>query len=76
VVTQDSVELFIQKSQIEAAALQYLGSTVNIRPYDTFFGYLTQLPDQLRLDEGSVRGLSVSPYPHIICDTFHMYRRY
>jgi hypothetical protein len=56
VVTPDSVELFIQKSQMDDAALQYLGNTINIRPYDTFFSYLKQLPSQLKLDEASVRG--------------------
>jgi len=53
VVTSNSVELFLHKSQIDDAALQYLGNTVNIRPYDAFFSYLKQLPSQLKLDEGS-----------------------
>lgn len=53
VVTLDSVELFIQKSQLDDAALQYLRETINIRPYDTFFSYLKQLPGHLKLDGAS-----------------------
>lgn len=51
------MELFIQKSQLDDAALQYLRETINIRPYDTFFSYLKQLPGHLKLDGASVCGL-------------------
>ena len=75
VVTLDSVELFIQKSQMNDAALQYLGDTVNLRPYDTFLSYLEKLPSQLKLDEGSVRGST--SLPSYRCDSVSSsYRKY
>ena len=65
VVTPDSVELFIQKSQLGDAALEYLGTTANIHPYDTFFDWLKQLPSKLKLDEESVRDFRSPPWPPI-----------
>lgn len=59
---------------MDDAALQYLGNTVNIWPYDTFFGYLKQLPSQLKLDEGSVRGSS--SLHHTVMTRIVFYRKY
>ncbi|KAG6866506.1 hypothetical protein C0991_003050 [Blastosporella zonata] len=51
VVTLDSVNLFVEKAQLSQDSLKYLGDDINIRPYDTFFDYLKQLPSVLTLDE-------------------------
>ncbi|KAG5645493.1 hypothetical protein DXG03_005901 [Asterophora parasitica] len=44
-------ELFVEKAQLTKDALKYLGDNVNIQPYDAFFKYLKQLPNNLSLDE-------------------------
>lgn len=54
VVTVDSVELFVQKSQLTEDALKFLGDPVNIQPYDGFFNYLKGLPNTLKLNEEAV----------------------
>jgi len=51
VVTVNSVELFVEKSQLSEDALKYLGDNVNIQPYDAFFDYLKQLPASLTLNK-------------------------
>jgi Xaa-Pro aminopeptidase len=55
VITTDKAELFIESSQLDDAAREYLKDIVNIQPYDAFFGYLKTLPGQLNLTEESVR---------------------
>ncbi|GLB39134.1 putative peptidase M24B family protein [Lyophyllum shimeji] len=53
VVTHSSVELFVEKSQLTDDARKYLGDNVNIHPYDAFWDYLRELPDNLTLNEES-----------------------
>ncbi|KAF6753773.1 putative Xaa-Pro aminopeptidase P [Ephemerocybe angulata] len=50
VVTPQRAVLFIQKSQLEESALQYLGSAVEIRPYGDIFDYLKSLAHELHLE--------------------------
>ncbi|KAG5651634.1 hypothetical protein H0H81_007977 [Sphagnurus paluster] len=51
VVSVDSVELFVEKTQLGADTLEYLAGNVNIQPYNAFFDYLKQLPNNLVLNE-------------------------
>ncbi|KAG5727471.1 hypothetical protein E4T56_gene12037 [Termitomyces sp. T112] len=51
VITAHSVNLFVEKTQLSDDALKHLGDDIKIRPYDTFFGYLQELPSVLTLDE-------------------------
>jgi len=55
VVTIDSVELFVNKAQLNEAAFNYVKQFANIQSYETFFEYLKQLPPHLKLDAGAVR---------------------
>ena len=54
-VTVDSVELFVNKAQLDEAAFNYVGQFANIQPYEAFFEYLKQLPPRLKLDAEAVR---------------------
>ncbi|KAG6879996.1 hypothetical protein C0992_008203 [Termitomyces sp. T32_za158] len=51
VITADSVNLFVEKTQLSDDALKNLGDDIKIKPYDAFFGYLRELPTVLTLDE-------------------------
>ncbi|RDB30249.1 putative Xaa-Pro aminopeptidase P [Hypsizygus marmoreus] len=53
IVTADNVDLFIENAQLDDAARDYLRNIVNIRPYDSFFDYLKQLPAKLTLNAES-----------------------
>ncbi|KAG6808310.1 hypothetical protein H0H92_004561 [Tricholoma furcatifolium] len=53
VVTMDSVNLFVEKTQLSEDALKYLGEDIKIRPYDAVFDYLKELPSVLTLNEES-----------------------
>jgi Xaa-Pro aminopeptidase len=54
VVTVDEVILFIADGQLTEDALQYLGDQVRIKPYNTFFDNLKELPSTLDLNDKSV----------------------
>ncbi|KAG6873904.1 hypothetical protein C0995_009683 [Termitomyces sp. Mi166 len=51
VITADSVNLFVEKTQLSDDALKHLGDDIKIQPYDAFFDYLQELPSVLTLDE-------------------------
>ncbi|TFK61424.1 putative Xaa-Pro aminopeptidase P, partial [Pluteus cervinus] len=53
VVTLDKVTLFINRAQLHDEAVNTLGDTVDIQPYDAFFDYLRTLPDTLELSSDS-----------------------
>ncbi|KAF9457926.1 putative Xaa-Pro aminopeptidase P [Collybia nuda] len=53
VITTEHAEFFIENSQLDGAAREYLSNIVNIRPYDGIFDYLKKLPGQLNLTEES-----------------------
>lgn len=61
-VTAEHAELFINGSQLDEAAREYLSNIVNIHPYDAFFEYLGKLPGQT---EGSVRMEPVVIFPSV-----------
>lgn len=64
VITADSVNLFVEKTQLSDDALRHLGDDIKIRPYDAFFGYLKELPIVLTLDEEAVCLLTIIPNPY------------
>ena len=41
-ITAEKTLLFIRQEQLNDAAREYLGDHVGIRPYDSFFDYLTK----------------------------------
>ncbi|KAG6877769.1 hypothetical protein C0993_004144 [Termitomyces sp. T159_Od127] len=51
VITADSVNLFVERTQLSDDALKHLGDDIKVQPYDAFFGYLQELPTVLTLDE-------------------------
>ncbi|KAF8176456.1 Creatinase/Prolidase N-terminal domain-containing protein [Pholiota molesta] len=51
VVTTDKVILFVNDKQLDASAKHYLGTSVEIQPYDAFFAYLKSLPSSLDLKD-------------------------
>ncbi|KAF8176460.1 Creatinase/Prolidase N-terminal domain-containing protein [Pholiota molesta] len=51
VVTTDKVILFVNDKQLDASAKNYLGTSVEIQPYDAFFAYLKSLPSSLDLKD-------------------------
>lgn len=53
-VTVDQVTLFVPEGQLTEDVLQYLGDQVKIKPYNSFFDDLKELPSTLDLDDKSV----------------------
>ncbi|PFH45881.1 hypothetical protein AMATHDRAFT_70981 [Amanita thiersii Skay4041] len=53
VLTANSALLFIHPKQLTQGAEQFLGNSIEIRPYDSFFEYLRTLPSTLELNESS-----------------------
>lgn len=54
VITADSAVLFVQEDQFTEDIRNALGTTIQVRSYDTFFEYLRTLPSTLELNEASV----------------------
>ncbi|KAK2465569.1 hypothetical protein APHAL10511_002461 [Amanita phalloides] len=53
VVTHDSAVLFTERGQFTDNTHHALGTTIQVRPYDTFLDYLRTLSDTLKLNETS-----------------------
>ncbi|KAG6909923.1 hypothetical protein DXG01_014443 [Tephrocybe rancida] len=51
VITLDSINLFVEKAQLSADALGFLGEDINIHPYNAIFDYVKQLPSVLTLNK-------------------------
>ncbi|KAG6820930.1 hypothetical protein H0H93_009704 [Arthromyces matolae] len=62
VVTVDSVNLFVEETQLDKDVLTHLGEAVNIHPYGAFFDYLKTLPSVLTLDEEAGK-YTIAPSP-------------
>ncbi|KAL9709797.1 hypothetical protein Ac2012v2_006851 [Leucoagaricus gongylophorus] len=51
IVTEDQVDLFIDPSQVNAAAHEYLDSAVDIHLYESFLPHLKDYVDKLQIDK-------------------------
>ena len=54
IVTEDQVDLFIDPSQVNAAAHEYLDSAVDIHLYESFLPHLKDYVDKLQIDKDNV----------------------
>ncbi len=53
-MTIHKVTLFVDTDQLTQDALRYLGDLVEVKPYESFFDYLKELPTSLELEDKPV----------------------
>lgn len=64
-MTTDKVILFVNDKQLDASAKKYLGTSVEVQPYDAFFDYLKSLASSLDLKDDAVRTPIPLPVPQL-----------
>lgn len=65
-VTRDRAILFVNPEQVNDTVKKHLGSTVEIRPYDSFFPYLKEFGSSLQPSSEPVRSTLLTPHSCVL----------
>lgn len=69
-ITPDKVVLFVENKQLDDSVKKYLGQDVELKPYGSFYEYLTSLSSSLNLGADYVCSIPFFPTYQILINRF------